>query len=127
MAGQLSATGSTGGAQPPATTVIDGIFRALSDPTRRSVIERLGTRPASVTELAAEYPMALPSFVEHLKMLEGTGLVRSKKVGRVRTYELTPGHLQIATDWLDRQRAIWEARLDRLDAYLLAMKKEMQE
>jgi DNA-binding transcriptional ArsR family regulator len=107
--------------------VIDGIFRALSDPTRRSVIERLSTRPASVTELAAEYQMALPSFVEHLKMLEGSGLVQSKKVGRVRTYELTPGRLRLATDWLDRQRAIWEARLDRLDAYLLAMKQEMQE
>ena len=65
---------------PPA--VIDGIFRALSDPTRRRVIERLSAKPSSVSELAAEYRMALPSFVEHLKVLEGTGLVRSKKVGR---------------------------------------------
>ncbi len=127
MPGQIATSGPAGGPQPPAAVVIDGIFRALSDPTRRSVIERLSTRPASVTELAAEYQMALPSFVEHLKMLEGSGLVRSRKVGRVRTYELTPGRLQLATDWLDRQRAIWEARLDRLDAYLLAMKKEMQE
>lgn len=127
MAGQTAAQGSSGGGLPPPHAVIDGIFRALSDPTRRSVIERLSTRPASVTELAAEYPMALPSFVEHLKMLEGSGLVQSKKIGRVRTYELTPGRLRLATDWLDRQRAIWEARLDRLDAYLLAMKKETQE
>lgn len=127
MPGQIASPGSSGGAQPPPSAVIDGIFRALADPTRRSVIERLSTRPASVTELAADYPMALPSFVEHLKMLEGSGLVRSTKVGRVRTYELTPGQLQLATGWLERQRAIWEARLDRLDAYLLSMKKDMQE
>ncbi len=125
MAGQTSITGQAPGAPPPA--VIDGIFRALSDPTRRSVIERLSTQPLSVSELAAGHAMALPSFVEHLKMLEGAGLVRSTKVGRVRTYELTPGQLQLATGWLDRQRAIWEARLDRLDAYLLSMKKDMQE
>lgn len=125
MTGRTSVAGSPPGAPP--TAVIDGIFRALSDPTRRSVIERLSTRPLSVSELAAGHAMALPSFVEHLKMLEGAGLVRSKKVGRVRTYELTPGQLQLATGWLDRQRAIWEARLDRLDAYLLSMKKDMQE
>jgi DNA-binding transcriptional ArsR family regulator len=106
---------------PPA--VIDGIFRALSDPTRRRVIERLSAKPSSVSELAAEYRMALPSFVEHLKVLEGTGLVRSKKVGRVRTYELASEQLRVAEDWLGKQRSIWERRLDRLDAYLLSMKK----
>ena len=109
---------------PPPIAVVDGIFRALSDPTRRNVLERLSTRPSSVSELAAPYKMALPSFVEHLKVLESTGLVRSKKTGRVRTYELAPERLQIAQDWLGRQRSIWEQRLDRLDAYLLSMKKE---
>jgi len=109
---------------PLPIAVVDGIFRALSDPTRRNVLERLSARPSSVSELAAPYKMALPSFVEHLKVLESTGLVRSKKTGRVRTYELAPERLQIAQDWLGRQRSIWEQRLDRLDAYLLSMKKE---
>jgi DNA-binding transcriptional ArsR family regulator len=114
-------------ARQPNPAVIDGIFRALSDPTRRSVLERLTIKPSSVTELAGAYQMALPSFVEHMKVLEGTGLVRSKKVGRVRTYELVPTQLQIAEDWLGKQRSIWESRLDRLDAYLLSMKKERTE
>ena len=115
---------STTDIPPP---VVDGIFRALSDPTRRNVIERHSVRPSSVSELAAVYPMALPSFVEHLKVLEGTGLVRSRKTGRVRTYELVPERLQAAEDWLSRQRSIWVSRLDRLDAYLLSMKKEKPE
>ncbi|MBB4632439.1 ArsR/SmtB family transcription factor [Sphingosinicella soli] len=109
-------------AQSPA--VIDGIFRALSDPTRRSVLERLSAKPASVSDLAADHPMALPSFVAHLKVLEGAGLVRSKKAGRIRTYELAPEQLHLAEDWLGRQRTMWERRLDRLDAYLLKLKKE---
>ncbi|MGE5723426.1 MAG: ArsR/SmtB family transcription factor [Sphingomonadales bacterium] len=112
---------------PPPAAVIDGIFRALSDPTRRNVLERLSARPSSVSALAAEYRMALPSFVEHLKVLEASGLVRSKKAGRVRTYELVPDQVQVAEDWLGRQRAIWERRLDRLDEYLLSMKKERSE
>jgi DNA-binding transcriptional ArsR family regulator len=111
----------------PYPAVIDGIFRALSDPTRRSVLQRLSAKPSSVTELAAGHRMALPSFIEHLKVLEGTGLVKSKKVGRVRTYELVPAQLQIAEDWLGKQRSMWEQRLDRLDAYLLSMNKEKPE
>lgn len=103
---------------------IDAIFRALADPTRRQVIERLSAGDASVSELAGPHKMALPSFVEHLKVLEGAGLVRSQKVGRVRTYGLVPEELRIAQTWLDRQRAIWEARLDSLDAHLQAMKRE---
>jgi len=106
------------------THAIDGIFRALSDPTRRHVVERLSVKPSSVSELAACFPMALPSFVEHLRVLERSGLVRSKKVGRVRTYELAPAQLKVATLWLERQRAMWERRLDRLDAYLLSKHKE---
>ncbi len=109
---------------PPNPAVVDGIFRALSDPTRRSVVERLTLRPASVSELAAPYDMALPSFVAHLKVLEGSGLVRSRKAGRVRTYELASDQLRLAEDWLGRQRTLWERRLDQLDSYLLKLKEE---
>lgn len=116
----------TAHAAPPPSAV-DGVFRALSDPTRRHVLERLSARQASVSELAAPYAMALPSFVEHLKVLETCGLVRSRKVGRVRTYRLVPERLQAAEDWLGRQRKLWEARLDRLDDYLLTMKEETPE
>lgn len=103
---------------------MDGIFRALSDPTRRNVLERLSSRPASASELAAPYDMALPSFLEHLKMLERTGLVTSRKVGRVRTYKLAPERLTVAEDWLGRQRKIWQRRLDQLDSYLMTLKQE---
>jgi DNA-binding transcriptional ArsR family regulator len=106
----------------PAT--VDALFRALSDPTRRNVIERLSRRQASVSELASHYEMALPSFLEHLRVLEGCGLVKSQKVGRVRTYEIAAERLKLAEDWLGRQRSMWERRLDRLDNYLLKMKEE---
>jgi DNA-binding transcriptional ArsR family regulator len=112
--------------KPPASPV-DGIFRALSDPTRRNVLERLSRSPASVSELAKPYEMALPSFVEHLKVLETSGLVSSKKVGRVRTYRLESAPMKLAEDWLGKQRTMWERRLDRLDAYLLSMKEETPE
>ncbi|MPZ59500.1 MAG: metalloregulator ArsR/SmtB family transcription factor [Rhizobiales bacterium] len=92
---------------------IDSVFRALSDPTRRQVLERLSQSPASVSELAAPFDMALPSFVEHLGVLEGCGLVRSHKKGRVRTYQLAPKRLRLAEDWLARQRDLWE-RSDEL-------------
>ncbi len=108
-------------AQP---AMIDGIFRALADPTRRNVLERLSERPTSVSELAAKHAMALPSFVEHLKILESCGLVSSRKVGRVRTYSLAPDRLRLAEDWLGTQRRLWEGRLDRMDDYLLRLKKE---
>jgi DNA-binding transcriptional ArsR family regulator len=98
------------------------VFRALADPTRREVVARLSERPASVSELAASYDMALPSFVQHLRVLEESGLVRSKKNGRVRTYRLAPERLRLAEDWLAKQRALWERRLDQLDAYLLDLK-----
>lgn len=108
----------------PRRAPVDGIFRALSDPTRRHVLERLSSKPASVSELAAPYRMALPSFLEHMKVLEGCGLVRSRKVGRVRTYQLAPERLKLAEDWLGRQRSLWERRLDQLDEYLLKTKEE---
>jgi len=109
---------------PAATPAIDGVFRALSDPTRRRVLERLGRSPASVSELASPFEMALPSFVQHLRVLEDTGLVRSTKEGRVRTYQIVPRRLRLAENWLSRQRALWETRLDQLDAFLLAEENE---
>ena len=111
-------------ASAPPAAVIDGIFRALSDPTRRDVVERLSLKPASVSELAAPYRMAMPSFLEHLKVLESCGLVQSQKSGRVRTYQLVADRLKVAEDWLGNQRKLWERRLEQLDAYLLQMKKE---
>lgn len=106
--------------QPPLPP-IDGIFRALSDPTRRRVLERLGRSPASVSDLAAPFEVAMPSFLEHLRVLETAGLVRSRKSGRVRTYQLTPKRLKVAEEWLSRQRTTWEQRFDQLDAYLLQL------
>ena len=101
---------------------IDSVFRALADPTRRHVLERLSRSPGSVSELAKPFTMALPSFVEHLKVLEDCGLVRSRKIGRVRTYQLAPKRLKLAENWLMKQRALWERRLDQLDSYLLELK-----
>lgn len=109
------------GATPPAVAM-DDIFKALADPTRRDVLERLSRKSASVSELAEPYRMAMPSFLQHLKMLESCGLVRSSKAGRVRTYELTAEPLKLVEDWLGRQRRLWERRLDQLDNYLLTMK-----
>ena len=108
----------------PAAPSVDIIFRALADPTRRRVVERLGRSPASVREFAEPFGMALPSFVQHLRVLEGCGLVRSEKRGRVRTYRLAPRRLRLAEDWLARQRTLWERRLDRLDDYLVALKEQ---
>ena len=103
---------------------IEQVFKALADPTRRRVVERLGRRPASTSELAAEFDMAMPSFLQHLKRLEDCGLVASHKSGRVRTYRLTPEPLQQAAGWLDEQRDMWERRLDQLDGYLATMKDD---
>jgi DNA-binding transcriptional ArsR family regulator len=87
-------------------------------------LERLSRSPASVSELAAPFEMALPSFLEHLKVLESSGLVRSRKTGRVRTYQLAPRRLRIAEHWLSRQRALWEQRFDQLDSYLMELKEK---
>jgi len=108
-----------------ATRQIDGVFRALSDPTRRGVLERLGRGPASTSELAEPYGMSLPAFSQHLEVLEDCGLVRSRKCGRVRTYRISPRPLKSAESWLVRQRAHWERRLDRLDGYLAELKETL--
>src|SRR5215475_2838889 len=89
-------------------TTVDEVFRALSDPTRRDVLGRLSAHAASVSDLAEFYDMALPSFVEHLKVLERSGLVRSQKIGRVRTYEIVPEQMKVAENWRARQRSLWE-------------------
>jgi DNA-binding transcriptional ArsR family regulator len=102
---------------------IGHVFQALADPTRRAVVERLARGPASTTELARPFGMALPSFTQHLRMLEQFGLVKSRKSGRVRTYVLAPKPLRAAESWMAGQRKLWECRLDQLDAYLQTMKK----
>ncbi|MDH4147866.1 MAG: metalloregulator ArsR/SmtB family transcription factor [Acidimicrobiia bacterium] len=99
------------------------MFRALADPTRLAVIERLSIGPASVSELARPFDMALPSFMQHLSVLEAAGLVRSHKAGRTRTYQLEPGALQQAATWLTTHRNHWERRLDQLDRLLTEPKE----
>lgn len=101
-----------------AVTMVDSAFHALANPTRRRVMERLATGPASVSELAEPFDMQLPSFVQHLSILEESRLVRSRKRGRVRTYELEPTRLRAAEDWLVERRRLWEARLDNFDRYV---------
>ena len=96
----------------------DKVFHALSNPTRRRVLERLSLGPATVSELAAPFDMQLPSFVQHLSVLEQSRLVKSKKRGRVRTYEIAPDRLKVAEDWLSERRRLWEARLDQFDQYV---------
>lgn len=103
---------------------LDRVFQALADPTRRAVLERLSSGPAPVSELAQPFKMALPSFAQHLDVLERCGLVRSRKTGRVRTYRLTPRTLKGAERWMARQRATWERRLDQLDLYLEDLKEQ---
>lgn len=100
------------------TPALDQVFHALADPTRRVMVERLTRGPASVGELAKPFGMALPTVLQHLKVLEASGLVRSEKQGRVRTCALQAPAMDAAGEWIARQRAVWEARLDRLDAYL---------
>lgn len=101
---------------------LNRVFQALADPTRRAVIERLNRGPAPVSELAQPFKMALPSFSQHLAVLRNCGLVRSRKLGRVRTYQLAPQPLKAAETWLEAQRTHWERRLDQLDAYLTDLK-----
>ncbi len=102
---------------------LDHLFSALGDMTRRAVLARLCRGPAAVSELALEFDMALPSFTQHLQVLEHSGLVISEKKGRVRTYQLAPEALKEAEQWLARQREDWEKRFNQLDAYLHKIKE----
>lgn len=103
------------------TTPLDRVFFALADPTRRAVVERLSSGPLSVGDLAKPFNMALPSFVQHLQVLEQSGLLRSRKTGRVRMCEIAPKPLAEAEHWLNQQRAMWTQRLNQLDSYLLQL------
>ena len=103
---------------------VDEVFHALSNPTRRKVVERLSLGPATVSELAAPFDMQLPSFVQHLSVLEQSRLVKSKKRGRVRTYEIAPERFKVVEDWLTARRRLWEARLDRFDQYVKQLKEK---
>ena len=94
------------------------VFQALADPTRRSLVERLIRGPTSVSDLAQPLAMSLPAVMQHLGVLEASGLVRSKKVGRVRTCRIEPGPLRVAEDWIAAQRTQWEQHLDQLGDFL---------
>ena len=107
--------------------VADDVFYALSNSTRRKVLEQLSVAPATVSELAAPFDMKLPSFVQHLSVLEQSRLVKSKKRGRVRTYEIVPERFKVAEDWLSARRQVWEARLDRFDQYVKQLKQKESE
>ena len=106
------------------SAVADDVFYALANATRRRVLEQLSTGPATVSELAAPFDMKLPSFVQHLSVLEQSRLVKSKKRGRVRTYEIAPERFKVAEDWLTARRRMWEARLDRFDQYVKELKEK---
>ena len=106
------------------SAVTDDVFHALSNPTRRKVLEQLSVGPATVSELAAPFDMQLPSFVQHLAVLEQSRLVRSKKSGRVRTYEIVPERFRVVEDWLTARRELWEARLHRFDQYVKQLKEK---
>lgn len=95
---------------------LDGVFQALADPTRRAVLGQLNKGPASISDLAKPFGMALPSFMKHIRLLEESGWIRTRKQGRVRTCSLEKKAFRAADAWLSEQRAAWEARFDRLDA-----------
>lgn len=104
--------------------LLDRTFHALSDPTRRAMVQRLSRGPASVSELAKPLAISLPAVMQHLQVLEGSGLVRSEKIGRVRTCSVEPKMLTIAEHWIAERRAQWERKLDRLADYLDATASE---
>jgi DNA-binding transcriptional ArsR family regulator len=103
---------------------LDRLFHALADPARRAMVERLTRGPAPVSELARPLAMSLPSVLQHLGVLEAAGIVRSEKVGRVRTCSIEPGALSLAEQWINARRIEWENRLDRLDHYLKTLEKK---
>lgn len=103
---------------------LDRVFHALSDPSRRAMIERLSRGPASVSELAEPFDMTLAAVVQHLQVLEHSGVVRTEKVGRVRTCRIEPAVLGTAEDWIAKRRALWERRLDSLGELLAERKKQ---
>lgn len=99
-------------------TTLDLAFQALADPSRRAMVDRLAQGPASVSELAKPLAMSLPAVMQHLQVLEASGLVVSEKVGRVRTCRIEPKAFTQAEQWIAERRALWERRLDRLGQFL---------
>ncbi|MCW0000388.1 ArsR family transcriptional regulator [Pararhizobium sp. YC-54] len=97
---------------------LDGVFQALADPTRRAVLARLGQGPASISDLAKPFDMALPSFMKHIHFLEGNGLIQTRKEGRVRTCAIEKKQFAAVEAWLSTQRALWEGRTDRLEQFV---------
>jgi DNA-binding transcriptional ArsR family regulator len=97
---------------------VDAVLKALAEPSRRVMVERLSRGPATVSELAEPLPMSLPAVLQHLRVLETSGLVRSSKAGRVRTCHIEPGALRPVEHWVSARRASWERRLDRLGDFL---------
>lgn len=97
---------------------LDVVFQALADPTRRYMVEQLSRAPSSVSDLARPLPVSLPAVLQHLQVLEASGLVRTEKVGRVRTCRIDADVLTAAQSWIDRQKTIWEERFDRLEEFL---------
>jgi DNA-binding transcriptional ArsR family regulator len=97
---------------------LDLAFGALSDPTRRAVVMRLSIKPASVSELAEPFAMAMPTILQHIRVLEASGLIETEKIGRVRMCKLHSEAMHETEQWLAMQRAIWERRLDRMEAYV---------
>ena len=103
---------------------LNDIFQALADPTRRAVLGRLRGGPASVGELAQPFDMALPSFMQHIRVLESSGWIRTRKVGRVRMCTIAEEPIAAIEEWLAEQRDVWEARTDRLEAFVTARPAE---
>lgn len=103
---------------------LNGIFGALADPTRRAVLSRLRQGPASVSELAQPFDMALPSFLQHIRLLEASGWIRTQKVGRVRVCAIEEAPLAAVAAWLEEQRAVWAARTDRLEQFVMEQQED---
>jgi DNA-binding transcriptional ArsR family regulator len=103
---------------------LNGIFQALADPTRRAVLGRLGKGPASISELAKPFDMALPSFMKHIHSLEDSGWIQTRKEGRVRTCAIQKKQFAVVEAWLSAQRALWEGRTDRLEQFVVTAQKK---
>ncbi len=106
------------------TNQLDHAFHALADPTRRAILARLAQGPAAVGQIETPIRMAMPTLLQHLRVLERGGLIATEKQGRQRICHLRPQAVREAEAWLSRQRAVWEARLDQLDAYVLTLKEQ---
>ena len=105
---------------------LSGLFQAFADPTRRVVLARLARGSTSVSDLAKPFDMALPSFMKHIRFLESRNLIRTRKVGRVRTCEINRERFADAESWLSEQRALWEGRADRLEDFVTQVQQEQR-